>query len=206
MVGDKRFRRGHGVCWFGDVDIGDLEARKIGQATKKGKLTRSVVLSASLQMDFEAQDVMLRVCMLDENEIVGVDLGLDGEWILSTEEKQGDGKREAYDYMLKRHMVFHLMRSGRLPARRDALSVMDITSTIRFLEQVINGAEDIEENIDAKYSKLDNGEVVSLEFLLNTASHQVRNEFSALEALCPQGYVYTYDPASIFAHEIGAEI
>lgn len=40
--------------------------------------------------------------------------------------------------------------------------------------------------------------------LLQTYCHIVRNEFAALEVLCPEGYVYTYDPPQIFASRFDA--
>lgn len=42
--------------------------------------------------------------------------------------------------------------------------------------------------------------------LFNIAIHQARNELASLEILCPQGYVYTWDPPSIFAQRIGPKI
>jgi len=99
--------------------------------------------------------------------------------------------------------VFHLTRDGRLPARRGVQDMMDIESTIQFLTDAIIHSENIEETMIGRFAELYNGQIVSLELLFNVAVHQARNEFSALEALCPQGYVYTYNPASIFAYEIG---
>lgn len=57
-----------------------------------------------------------------------------------------------------------------------------------------------------RFLRLKNGSILSLELLYSTAEHQARNELAALEVLCPQGYVYTYDPASIFAAQIGPKI
>lgn len=103
-------------------------------------------------------------------------------------------------------MIFHLTRKGVLPARRDVHDAMDVESTIEFLNDAITSKDDIDKQMVDKYAELCNDQVVSLELLFNTAVHQTRNEFSALEVMCPQGYVYTYDPASIFAQEIGASI
>jgi hypothetical protein len=209
MVGDYRFdvtAGGHGVHLFGDVDVGNGEGKGKGKGKGKVVLTRSVVLSASIQMDFENRDVMLKVCRLEETEVVGVGLGKDGGWILRTEDKQDEGKRREYDRLLRRYLVFHLTRDGRLPARKEVQNPMDVGTTIQFLEGVIMGREDVGEKLVGKYAELYNNQIVSLELLFYVALHQARNEFSALEALCPQGYVYTYDPASIFAREIGAQI
>jgi hypothetical protein len=198
MVGDYRFNRGHGVTVFGDVDSKDGKSNV--------RLTRSVVLSASIQMDFEGHRVLLRVCRLDGKRVVGVDRGSDDWPIISREDKQNDGLRNTYDEFLRNYMVFHLMGEKSLPGRKEVKEYMDTEATVGFLDSVILGSGDAKEEMVDKFSELYNHDIVSLELLFNVALHQVRNEFSALEALCPQGYVYTYDPASIFASQIGAEI
>jgi hypothetical protein len=202
MVGDYKFDvggSGHGVRLFGDVERKDGKPGKV-------RLTRSVVLSASVQMDFENPQVMFKATKLDPVEVVGADLGPDWEGIMSTEIKQEDGERRRYDGMLRRHMVFHLTSGRRLPAESNAREVFDLESSIRLLEDAIWRDGEVEIQLKDKYTRVHNNQVLSLEMLFNIALHQARNEFSALEALCPQGYVYTYDPASIFAREIGARI
>lgn len=196
MVGDYRFDHslgGHGVVGFGN------EGGK--------RLTRSVVLSASIQMDFENPRVMLRLCKLDNAPVEGKDLG--GEWeILGVNEKQDKKLREEYDNVLKRHLVFHLTKDGRLP-KRSEVKPMTMETAISYLEEVIlttPSYESVPDKMIDKYVATDADHVVSLEILFNTAVEQVRNEISALEALCPQGYIYTYDPASIFARKIGSRI
>ena len=205
MIGDYRYDSGgggHGVCAFGDEERDD---RKGG--IEKFRLMRSVVLSASIQMDFENSKVMLKVCKLDSQQVVGRDLGEDDRWdILSTERKQNDGKRIEYDESLRRHMVFHLTKNGGLPSRAEVGEAMDAKRTITYLESVILGQGDVGERMVGRYAETYNDQVISLELLFNTAVHQARNEISALEVLCQQGYVYTYDPASIFAREIGPQI
>ncbi|CAM6085767.1 unnamed protein product [Calypogeia fissa] len=64
----------------------------------------------------------------------------------------------------------------------------------------------LREGYDTSLRRHMNGSVVAIELLFNVYVHQLRNELSALEALCPQGYVYTFDPPSIFALDIGATI
>jgi len=195
MIGDYRYSDQHGVVLFGDDGNGFWRSRK--------KLARTVVLSASIQMDFEGSMVMLMVCKLGDQDVIGRNLG--NEWgILSTEEKQDERKRMRYDEGLREHMVYHLTSSERLPARRKVDDAMDMDTTINYLGEVIVSNEKIEEKLIGKFAELHNKQIVSLELLFNVAVHQLRNEFSALEAMCPQGYVYTYDPASIFAQKIGA--
>ena len=199
MVGDYRFDHalgGHGVVGFGEEVVEGGKVRK----------ARTVVLSAAIQMDFEGPRVMLGVCKLDEEEVIGVDLGENGWEIPSAKEKADEKKRRAYDSSLRKHMVYHLTSSGRLPTRGMVKDAMDPSTTLLFLESTITGSEPVAPQLINKYLRLSAHAVISLELLFNTAVHQARNEFSALEALCSQGYVYTYDPASIFARLISAPI
>jgi hypothetical protein len=201
ISGDYRYSSGHGVSKFGFV------VSEGGSPSQQYKLTRTVVMSASIQMDFETSDVMLRVCRLDKAEVRGVDLNREPKWhMLTAQEKQDDGRRGRYDDYLRKHMVYWLTRDGKLPSRSTVHDRMQYKDAIHFLEMLIASGADITERVVGRFVELESDHVVSLELLFNTALHQVRNEFSALEILCPSGYVYTYDPASIFAAEIGATL
>lgn len=204
MMGDYRFANGHGVVGFG--------SRLDSKTQTQVMLTRSVVMSASIHPDFEYRTVMLAVSKLDAKEVVGKDLleeGSDGDapWeICSIQDKRDKQKRAAYDGRLRSHMVFHLTASHSLPARRDVRDPMSVKEAVTFLKSVIKPEGNAEDQLVGKFMETYNDQIISLELLYNTAVQQVINEFSALEAMFPQGYVYTYDPASIFAREIGAEI
>ncbi|KUJ19247.1 uncharacterized protein LY89DRAFT_780236 [Mollisia scopiformis] len=206
MVGDYRYDPqlgGHGVNMFGEQTLRGLDGHDKG----KCRVTRSVVMSGSIQMDFENSKVMLRVCKLGDHTVVGQNLLTDKAWeILDSKPKQDDTQRYEYDEELRRHMIYHLTKEKKLPRRRDIEHALDDEKTIKFLETLIMTPGNTTEKVVGVFSKLHNDQIVSLELLFNTALHQVRNEFAALEALCPRGHVYTYDPASIFAREIGPEI
>ncbi|EPE29981.1 hypothetical protein GLAREA_01141 [Glarea lozoyensis ATCC 20868] len=206
MNGDYRYNPvigGHGVDRFGDV----IEIPGTDGNRQKYQLTRSVVLSASIQMDFENGKVMLNACMLEESETIGVDLLSDSAWVvLEKKAKQDDKRRRAYDETLKRHMIYHLTASRTLPARKNAKDLFSIDGTIQLLESFIKTLNASTDKMVGVFTSLDNRQIVSIEFLFNTALEQVRNEIAALEFLCTQGYVYTYDPASIFARKISAKI
>ena len=146
---------------------------------------------------------MLALAALKEDPLSGSSLP-DGFVLPDVVKKQIDTERAAYDISLKRHMVEHLTEEARLPGIREAAA--EASSTIAILENFIRSPVLYFEPIVGKYVQLRTGPVLSLELLFNTAVHQLRNELSALEALCPQGYVYTSDPPSIFAQEIGATI
>jgi hypothetical protein len=204
MIGDYKYQYGHGVVIFGSADNPNGDG--------KFRLTRSVALSASIQPDFETPKVMLRVSKLDVNEVIGKNLlggrtDGDGPWEnCSVQDKNDHPKRAKYDARLRAHMVYHLVPSHRLPARKEIGNPMSVNDTIKFLESIIQSSDDVKDKLVDSFMETLNDQVVSLELLYNTAVQQVINEFSALEAMIPQGYVYTYDPPSIFAREIGSPI
>jgi hypothetical protein len=200
MVGDYLYSNRHGVVKFGDE--------------KKMQRVRNVVLSASIHMDFELPEVMLAVSKLRGGDIQGKNLLENDDWeIPSPEEKQDDRLSMKYDDKLYRHLVYHLTKDHRLPASNkiNLDFCMSVRKSIGYLDELIMASEEdfmpqIESTIPLRFTKLANGNIVSLEILLNTAIHQVRNELSALESMCPQGYVYTYNPPSIFAQKFDATI
>jgi hypothetical protein len=158
-------------------------------------------------MDFETMSVMLKVCELNPEPCKGEDLIINENWsIISVEDKQIKDRRRDYDDALRRHLVYHLTLDKQLPAESAVSAPLDYEAAVIYLEQLVNNGFETVDDVQGLYAKLHNDHIVSLELLVNTAIHQVRNEISALEALCPQGYVYTYDPASIFAAEIGASL
>lgn len=192
MHGDYRYLGGHTVVGFADVQgPGGL----VQQA-------RKVVVSAAVQMDFEYRNVMMAVCRLGEAEVEGEKLGA-GWVVLGDEEKWKDGRRGEYDEELRRHMVAHLTASGSLPSLQEAGGMaLSATQALQYLERHIRDPESSPRDIEGVFVRL-RRDTISLELLYNTALHQLRNELSVLEAVCPQGYVYTCDPPSIFAQALG---
>lgn len=206
MIGDYRYNPafgGHGIDRFGDtVQRSTTDGRQ-----RKYQLTRFVVLSASIQMDFENTRVMLSACMLEASETIGHDLLSDSAWvILDKKAKQDDKQRQAYDESLRQHMIYHLTEARRLPSRESVNDLLDIDETIQLLESFITTPIDNTDKLVGKFTNLDDRQIISIEILFNAAVQQAKNELAALEVLCPQGYVYTYDPASIFARKIGSKV
>ena len=189
LHGDYVYRGGHGMTRFASID--------------NMQQSRVVIVSAQIQPDFEGPDILVALAALKEDPLSGWSLP-DGFVLPDVAMKQDGTKRAAYDMSLKRHMVQHLTREACLPNIREA--GFEAISAVRILENFIRSSYPFVELIVGKNVQLRAGPVLSLELLFNTAVHQLRNELSALEALCPQGYVYTSDPPSIFAQAIGAEI
>ncbi|KAG9233369.1 hypothetical protein BJ875DRAFT_485221 [Amylocarpus encephaloides] len=196
VVGDYRYSGGHGITRFGTTNNPNGE---------KVHIVRDVVLSASIHMDFEDSRVMLAVCKLDHREIQGEALDVEKWEVWPLEGKQNDTIRAEYDHALRRHMVFHLTKEHKLAARSAVQEPMTTEEAISYLESLILSKEAIGDKLISKYVKTFNDQVISLELLYNSAIQQAVNELSVLEAICPQGYVYTYNPASIFAYEIGSQ-
>jgi hypothetical protein len=190
LHGDYIYRGGHCMTRFTSID-------NMQQA-------RLVIISAQIQPDFEGPDVLLALAALKENPLPGSSLP-NGFLFPDVATKQIATERAAYDISLKRHMVGHLTQEARLHSIREAAAQMT-ESPIALLESFIRSPSPNPANLTSTYFKLPYGSILSLELLFNTALYQLRNELSALETLCPQGYVYTSDPPSIFAREIGSTI
>ncbi|KAL5323112.1 hypothetical protein ACEPPN_007640 [Leptodophora sp. 'Broadleaf-Isolate-01'] len=170
-------------------------------------MTRSVVMSATIHMDFELPTVMLELCRLRNEEVVGKDLNADPTFkILTKDGKKIPALREAYDEALRKHMVFHLTTTHRLPALSEPTNkIMTLEKSLSFLEALINDQAHIPDQLIRRFTQIGT-RTISLELLFVAAFQLVRNEFSALEALCPQGYIYTYDPPSIFAQCVDSKL
>lgn len=190
LTGDYAYRGSHSASFF--------EAGKARQA----------VMSAAIQPDFDRHEsgsqVMMEVLALKDAACEGKDLV--EMHILPTEDKKDDTKRAAYDESLRKHMVYHLTTDHRLPAKAE-VDALSKTEAIALLESLIADNADVG-SLQGKYVRLNNSlstveNVLSLEAFFTTYVYQLQNEFSTLEQLLPQGYIYTIDPPSFFVNAIG---
>jgi hypothetical protein len=165
---------------------------------------RIVAMSAMIQPDFENTEVLLKVMQLTDTPVEGELLPSDFQ-IMSDIDKQSPESREVYDTLLRKHLIASLVERGRLPRANEVAAIQQAEAIDR-LEKAIRGQISVIEAVRDIFVTLNSGAVVSLELLFNSALHQVVNEISALECMCPQGYVYTFDPPAIFAYETGATI
>ncbi|OBT39776.1 hypothetical protein VE00_10234 [Pseudogymnoascus sp. WSF 3629] len=192
MHGDYRYVGGHYVEEFPLLE-GRQQARR-------------VVVSAAVQMDFEFNSVMMEACRVELSEVVGRELGPD--WRILGDQDKWEGRGlEKYEDELKSHLVAHLMTSKKLPPLKVVKDkALNDVAAIEFLEQHIRDGYSSPVDFQSVFVAVGASSkktVVSLEFLYNTAVHQLRNELSALEVACPQGYIYTSDPPSIFVQALG---
>lgn len=190
MSGDYEFKDGHQI------------------RSLKGK-ARVVILSASIQPDFERSfenEVIMRVVKVQEEAIEGQDLG--SEFLplwQQTRENPINFQRQLSDYetLLQKHMIYHLTAKHQLPNLKEVQHVMEPSQALTYLDELIKTV-DVDEAAALRNQFVNlYDHVVSLEALFSLYLQQVRNEFSILEALLPQGYVYTIDPPAIFASQIG---
>lgn len=198
LHGDYRYSNGHGMARFPDV-----EAEGVGDRMQQA---RQVIISASVQPDFEGTKVMLLVCAIGNSAFDGCPLPANFE-ILRVERKQHEQERDVYDTRLRSHMIYHLTAAHRLPSlSKISKTVIEGPLAITMLEEQIEAPRSNYTTVCDMYVRLPSRTIISLEVLFNSAVQQLRNEISALEALCPQGYVLTIDPPSIFAQKIGATL
>ncbi|VDB89925.1 unnamed protein product [Peniophora sp. CBMAI 1063] len=185
MHGDYRYARGHGVVAFP------------AWGGKQG--ARVVVLSALIQLDCEDEKVMVQLSRLGAKPMEGLSLP-DTFRPPTIEDKQDEKIRLQYDLALKRHIIAHLISSRILPSFNDVTPV-SVRYAETYLSQAIEDAS-VRRATVGSFVRIESGRILSLELFLNTVLESSRNEFRALERLCKHGYVYTFDPPSIFAREV----
>lgn len=188
--GDYQWKNGHSIHKFGSVD---------GQ-----QLGRRVLVSALVQQDFEDEYIMLRVSSLQEQELIGTS---EYPEMIHWYVKQNDSRRQQYNVQIHKYLIYHLTASHKLPSIGSiGKHGNTVPETIDFLTDAIKHTTggDMLSHIRGRYFR-HQGYIISLEVLFMTAVHQNKNEFVALEHLCPkQGYVYTFNPPAIFVRFFGS--
>ncbi len=198
MSGDYVYKNKHSINFIGN-----------GQG-------RNVVLSAAIQPDFELggkDEVIMKIVEAQDEPIKGENLAYDYNPLqmrqLQDAVADDEAKLAQHEKRLQEHMIYHLTADHRLPAKKEI--PQDCIQTVKEQKEYLEGFINLDNN-DLDYDKClkpfyvnINGHLVSMEALYNLYLNQIRNEFTVLEALLPQGYVYTINPPSIFAAQIGKE-
>lgn len=190
------------------VEISGDYAWKGRHALQNVDGVRNIVLSAAIHPDFEKggkDEVVMKLVEVKEHALIGKVLPDNFQPLVDTtkDQKEFDAGLEEYEAALQQHMIYHLTTDHRLPALDEAQEgIASIDNVLELLDSLIEAADFDPDDLQRLFVKL-NGHVISVEALYNVYHHQIRNEFSALEALLPQGYVYTIDPPSIFAAQLG---
>lgn len=195
----------HGIHVFADGH----RVKPFGPSPEGDQLAMPCIISAMIHQDYEYDVVMPVLFSLEEQPIEGKSAKFPN--IISTAVKQDEQKRHQYDALLKKAAVRFLCKSHRLPALSDVLRpkskdastgyelFKDVTAAAKHLEDLIVHTPKSITFAD-KYIK-HRGKIISMEMMMNTAAHQVYNEFAAIEKACPPGvdWMYTFNPPRIFA-------
>jgi hypothetical protein len=170
---------------------------------------RKVILSAAIQPDFELSgndEVIMKIVEIKQQPIIGQILPSDFQplWNQSNGDQEVFEKKfKWYEESLQKHLIYFLTRKHRLSALHEVQHITNYQETIELLEQLILREDvDILEALSDKFAVL-NSHVLSLEALFALYTQQLRNEFSVLEQMLPQGYIYTMNPPAIFTTQIG---
>lgn len=174
-------------------------------AADKFKTARLVLISNMIHQDFETDEVMMELASLKATRTSCIE----DFQVPNIKDKQDDQLREDYDNALRCWMVHHLTAKGELPSLNTASNSALTRKQVReFLftcvdyqstEDILETVEDVFFFVEWKKGKKKCKSLLSLEVLVATAFHQFRHELDALEKICPQGYIYTFSPPSIFA-------
>lgn len=198
---------------------GGHTAVELGTSARKKRLARKVVVSTALHNDFEDSQVAEAFFALGDDELVGRDLRLrqgGARFVVpSVGEKNDNAFREGYDETLRQHAVYHLLPERRLPSRHELAHQPwtvgeTVTRLVAHLQTPLSSAHETPTQfLSSRSIRLSppSSSILSLPLLFATHIASLTNELSALEALTsPRGYIYTYQPPSIFARRLPAEI
>ena len=204
MHGDYAFYKngpGHSIAALGTDKSGH----------QKGRV---VIMSALVQQDFENTEIVWDLTKLGNYRLEGGPLRHDLE-IPSAQLKGNTEARRDYDVALKRHVVYHLTAKRSLPSIHEvaAAQCLNIPQAISHLEKLILDplTSDKDQTLVDLFVVVGHGPsrtCLSLELIGAIAKHQMCNELRALERMvsADQGYVYTWDPAAIFAAHLDATL
>lgn len=175
------------------------------------KAHREVIMSAAIHPDFECaknNEVVMHLVEAKQTPLQGIPLPKD--FVILAEKHspasfQFKQELPRYEQTLASHMVYHLTKDHYLPSVND-IKAMSPQQAQDEIETIIKNPHivDVAPALQGKFVNLNN-HVISLEALYNIYLNQIVNEFSILEGVLPQGYVYTIDPPSIFAAQINSE-
>lgn len=168
---------------------------------------RNVVLSAAIHPDFECggdSEVVMKLVEVKAEAQVGKPLSEGFQPLASKTANPEEFKAglAQYELELQQHMIYHLTADHRLPSEIEVGALFNPTLTMQMLESWIQ-SDTFDPAVLKNQVAAIGGRVISLEAMFSLYVHQICNEFSALEALLPQGYVYTIDPPAIFVAQLG---
>ena len=171
-----------------------------GQAVGKNfgnNKVRPVILSAAINPNFETKSVMMPLVSVCEKSIEGKPFDL-------TEIPPCSSKDEIYESNLQKLMIYHLSPDHRLPALCEIAprQILNPKQAESLLESTLNLPPSNSRPLKGLFMRYKDY-VISLEILYHVYIEQIQNEFKILNSNIPQGYIYTINPPSFFAKELG---
>lgn len=179
--------------------VGRLQGSSFGQ-----NRVRPVILSASINPDFEFDNVILPLVRVLSQSVEGSP-PREGA-IPTAAEKRSDALRQQYDEGLRRQMIHALSPDHRIPALGEipADHILGSTADAReYLEGWIKTRELPNRALQGRYFRTPHGDVISLEILFQIYVEQIANEFKVLNPRASQGYIHTISPPTIFCRYLG---
>ncbi|SGY62843.1 BQ5605_C007g04743 [Microbotryum silenes-dioicae] len=212
MFGDYQYDPqgiGHDVPYFETMG----PSSQSPAPANRGRLTRKVLLSTQIHLDFEDSTVALEFFASPQGSesaaLLGQSLDLDQWSVLTSDEKADNAARALYDQTIRRHAIHHLLENGKPDCEETWGSIghpWSVADSISNLEGILRSSTIPPPTLINHYVVVpvsgSGRRALSTELLLNTYISTLVNELSVLEA-CGSAYVYTYDPPSIFARQLG---
>lgn len=202
MHGDYAWRGHHAVPRFPALLHDDRRAYQ--QA-------RHVVLSTAIHLDFEDEQVAIELFQLRDKPQTGASLPHNWRPLLTGTRAQPTSRElEEYEVSLRLHAIYHLV--GSLPAI-SSVRPWSLGKTVAELSRDIHKSLD-EVYLQVPASHAPSCPVLSLAMISATYEHMLWNDLGGCELLLggradagrPSGYVYTWDPPSIFARTVPAQV
>jgi hypothetical protein len=164
---------------------------------------RPVILSASIQLDFETMEVFAEFLNVPSDIIEGIEKPPSLPFI----DQQDSLDIASYETNLKKYMYYHLFSHHKYASYKKIINFNTTPKDI--IDTVINGINQSNLNIHNlfffSHCKFNEKITISLLALFNVYRYQLTNEFVVFEKYLKQGYIYTINPPVIFATQLNSE-
>lgn len=176
------------------------KGQPIGKIFGNNKV-RPVILTAAINPDFETTSVMMPLVKASEKSIEGKPFDLYSD---RPEIPPCSSKDEIYESNLQKLMIYHLSPDHRLPALCEISprKILNPKQAESLLESTLNLPPTNSRPLKGLFMRYKDY-VISLEILYHVYIEQIQNEFKILNSNIPQGYIYTINPPTFFAKELG---
>lgn len=194
MHGDYVYEHGHSIRLFPPAPKENVSVlSELANAPSRKAQYRPVVLSTTIHLDFENSQVAMAFFAV--NEQGPLPQPFPEQINIPSAAQLSDGQFSLrYEAELRQHAVWHLHKSHRLPTTKEPMEIEAVRALLR--RDILSRRQwDV---LEGKTVKVHN-QLLSLEMMHATLVQSLSNELRGLERLCTNGYVFTWDPPSIFA-------